>query len=81
MTAGAFPAVDPPGVDPEPTLQETTMKQFACGDVVPGCGRVFRGTEDQILLDVAAHARHDHGIVTVPDSMVAAVRAGMRVAV
>lgn len=53
------------------------MKQFACGDVVPGCGRTFRGTEEQILGEVAAHAAADHGMTAVPDSVLARVIANM----
>lgn len=55
------------------------MKQFSCGDVVPGCGRVFLGTEAQILADVAVHARADHGLTSITDSLVAAVRENMKV--
>ena len=53
------------------------MKQFACGDVVPGCTRSFRGSEDEILSAVAQHAQHDHGLTAVPDSLVAQVRGAM----
>ena len=53
------------------------MKQFACGDVVPGCSRTFRGSEDEILSAVAAHAHDDHGITDVPASLVAQVRSSM----
>ena len=54
------------------------MKQFACGDVVPDCHRTFRGTEAQILSAVAEHAQADHGLTSIPDSLVAAVRAQIR---
>lgn len=53
------------------------MKQFSCGDVVPGCRRVFTGSEEQILAGVAAHAHADHGLATVPDNLVAQVRGAM----
>lgn len=49
------------------------MKQFACGHVVPGCQRTFRGTQDQILTQVAQHARRDHGLSTVPAGLVSQV--------
>ncbi|MEI4279794.1 DUF1059 domain-containing protein [Klenkia terrae] len=52
------------------------MKSFACGDVVPGCGRAFTADdEDGILAQVAAHAAADHGLVDVPPALVAQVRA------
>ncbi len=53
------------------------MKQFSCGDVVPGCGRTFRGTQEQILQAVAAHAQVDHGLTAIPAGLVEQVRASM----
>ena len=51
------------------------MKEFACGAVVPGCVAVFRGEDDDaILAQVATHARDDHGMAEVPDSLVVQVR-------
>lgn len=51
------------------------MKQFACGDVVPGCQSAFVGVDDDaILAQVAAHARADHGLTDIPDSLVQQVR-------
>jgi predicted small metal-binding protein len=52
------------------------MKQFACGDVVPGCQSTWQlPTEEEILEQVADHARRDHGMESVPDEVVEAVRA------
>ncbi|CCH89242.1 conserved protein of unknown function [Modestobacter italicus] len=51
------------------------MKVFACGDVVPGCGRTFSAAdEDGILTQVAAHAAADHGLADVPPALVEQVR-------
>jgi predicted small metal-binding protein len=51
------------------------MKQFSCGDVVPGCRRTFRGAnDDAILTAVAAHAHDDHGLTEIPDALVVEVR-------
>lgn len=51
------------------------MKQFACGDVVPGCdARFVCSTEEEILAMVAAHAAGDHGMVEVPPAVVDEVR-------
>ena len=51
------------------------MKQFACGSVVTGCQAIFRGaTDDEILTQVAHHARHDHGLTEIPAQLVDAVR-------
>lgn len=54
------------------------MKSFACGDVVPGCdARFVCSTEDELLRKVAVHARADHGLTTLPDEVVEAVRAAI----
>ncbi|MDP9399262.1 MAG: DUF1059 domain-containing protein [Actinomycetota bacterium] len=51
------------------------MKQFACGDVVPGCdARFVYATEQEILGAVAAHARSAHGMTNVPSALVDQVR-------
>jgi predicted small metal-binding protein len=52
------------------------MKQFACGAVVPGCTATFEAEDqDQILEQVAVHAREDHGMDEVPDAVVEQVKA------
>ena len=54
------------------------MKQFACGDVVPGCDAQWVcSSEDEILAQVAVHARDGHGLTDIPDSLVDAVRASI----
>jgi predicted small metal-binding protein len=51
------------------------MKEFSCGDVVPGCVAKFRaGSEAEIMDQVAAHALHDHGMNDVPPEVADAVR-------
>ncbi|GAA2033766.1 DUF1059 domain-containing protein [Pseudokineococcus marinus] len=51
------------------------MKQFSCGDVVPGCRKTFSApTEADILGAVGAHARDDHGLAEVPAALVEQVR-------
>ena len=53
------------------------MKNFRCGDVVPGCTRAFTGTEEDILTRVALHAREDHGLVEIPAELVSQTRSAM----
>lgn len=53
------------------------MKRFRCGDVVPGCTAQFHGTEEDILGQVAEHARSVHGMTEIPDELVAQVRSRM----
>jgi predicted small metal-binding protein len=56
-------------------MEGSTMKRFACGDVVPGCDATFVcDTEDDVLFQVAQHAAAVHGMAEVPDSVVAQVR-------
>ncbi len=51
------------------------MKQFRCGDLIPGCDASFRGTENEILAAVSGHAATAHGLASVPPELVAQVRA------
>jgi predicted small metal-binding protein len=52
-----------------------TMKQFACGDVVPGCdARWVCDTDDEILAQVAVHGRDVHGLDDIPPELVDEVR-------
>lgn len=51
------------------------MKQFACGDVVPGCQAHWTADDDaELLALVAAHARDDHGLTDLPDELVEQVK-------
>ena len=55
------------------------MKQFSCGDVVPGCQAKFEADDEaELLAQVAAHAKRDHGMDSVPDDVVAQVKAKIR---
>ena len=54
------------------------MKQFSCGAVVPGCTATFTGqSDDEILGQVATHAKEDHGMQDVPPEVVDAVKANI----
>ena len=54
------------------------MKEFRCGDLVPGCTTTFEGeSEEEILKQVAVHAREDHGMDEVPPEVVDQVIAGI----
>jgi len=47
------------------------MKQFRCGDVVPGCQWVTRNDDEEALFDdIHAHARDEHGMDEVPPEVV-----------
>jgi predicted small metal-binding protein len=51
------------------------VKSFACGDVVPGCeARWVCSSEDEILVNVASHAREAHGLTQITDDLEQAVR-------
>jgi predicted small metal-binding protein len=51
------------------------MKSFSCGLVVPNCTAKFTGeTEEDVLAQVADHARRDHGMSDVPTELVDQVR-------
>jgi len=52
------------------------VKQFSCGDVVPGCTARFLGSSDEeILTAVADHARRDHGMSDIPAAIITMVQA------
>ena len=54
------------------------MKSFSCGDVVPGCeARWVCSSADEILREVAVHARVAHGLPMLSDSLVSQVRAAV----
>jgi predicted small metal-binding protein len=51
------------------------MKQFRCGDVVPGCEWTARN-EDEVALfaEIHSHAREAHGMDEVPPEVVHAIQ-------
>ncbi|HEX7664489.1 MAG TPA: DUF1059 domain-containing protein [Polyangiaceae bacterium] len=54
------------------------MKEFSCGDVVPGCKSRFRGaSENDIFEQVGKHAHEDHGLTEISEALVSAVRANI----
>ena len=51
------------------------MKQFACGDVVPGCHAQWTlATDDEILTALGEHAASAHGLVDLPLGLAAHIR-------
>jgi predicted small metal-binding protein len=56
--------------------QEGPMKQFRCGDVVPGCQWVARNEDEKKLFEeIHTHAREAHGMDEVPPEVVDAIHA------
>ena len=58
------------------------MKEYSCGDVVPGCGAQFRaGSEAEVLALCTVHAQHEHALTQpqMPDDLIARIRAVIRV--
>jgi predicted small metal-binding protein len=54
------------------------MKEFKCGDLVPGCDFVIEGeSDDQILEEVAVHVREEHGMDEVPPEVQDTIRASL----
>jgi predicted small metal-binding protein len=51
------------------------MKQFKCGDVVPGCQWVTRSDDEQHLFEeIQTHARDEHGMDEVPPEVADQIR-------
>jgi predicted small metal-binding protein len=52
------------------------MKQFRCGDVVPGCQWVTRNEDEtELFEEISSHARETHGMDEVPPEVVAQIQA------
>jgi predicted small metal-binding protein len=52
------------------------MKQFKCGDVVPGCQWVtLSEDEDELFAEISSHAREAHGMDEVPPEVVDQIHA------
>jgi predicted small metal-binding protein len=51
------------------------MKQFKCGDIVPGCEWVAGGDDETELMEqISTHARDVHGMDEVPPEVVVAIQ-------
>ena len=51
------------------------MKQFSCGDVVPGCTWVTRSEdEEELFAEIYSHAHDAHGMDEVPPEVVDLIR-------
>lgn len=53
------------------------LKTFRCGDVVPGCGQAFEGSEARVVDLACAHGEREHALRRTPE-LVEAVRRAMR---
>jgi predicted small metal-binding protein len=54
-------------------------KEIACHNVVPGCGfKATAASEDELLRQVAEHARVAHGVTEVSPELLATVRSAIR---
>jgi predicted small metal-binding protein len=52
-----------------------------CGELFAGCPGEARGeTQDELLRQVAEHARRDHGLAEIGESALARVKAAVRTA-
>ncbi len=55
------------------------MKEFRCGDVVPGCQWVARSEDDDgLFVQINSHARDVHGMDEVPAEVEDAIRDKIR---
>lgn len=53
--------------------------QLSCGDVMPGCAASFSGdTEDELMGQVADHARDEHGITEITPEVAEQVKSAVR---
>ena len=55
------------------------MKQFSCGDVVPGCSASFEAADEPSLFgQIAVHARVAHGLSEISPALLSQVRSKIR---
>ena len=55
------------------------MREFKCGEIVPGCDTTIEGeNDDEVLAKVAVHAREAHGMDEVPPEVAHDVRSRIR---
>ncbi len=48
---------------------------LACGDVVTGCAATFEaGSEDELMAQVADHARDEHGVTEITPELAEQVK-------
>jgi predicted small metal-binding protein len=54
------------------------MREFRCGELVPGCAAVIEGeSDDEVLARVETHARDAHGMPEVPPDVVDTIHASI----
>lgn len=54
------------------------MKQFKCGEIVPGCETQIEAESDQEIMEhIADHAREAHGMDEVPPEVEERIRAAI----
>ena len=54
-------------------------KEIACHDVVPGCGfKAVAEDEEELLRQVAEHAKQAHGVAEVSPELLAKVKGAIR---
>ena len=58
--------------------QPKSTRRIACGDVVAGCGFTARAeTDEELMKQVVAHAKHEHGVTEVTPELAAKVKAAI----
>jgi predicted small metal-binding protein len=54
-------------------------KQLRCGDLMPGCNFVAEGKDvSEVMAKAAAHAKKDHGMMTIPPEVAKKAQAAIR---
>ncbi len=52
---------------------------LACGDVVPGCdSKLEAGSEDELMAQVADHARDEHGVTEITPELAEQVKGAVK---
>jgi predicted small metal-binding protein len=59
----------------EITVRRPAMKEFYCGAIIHGCEtRIAASNEEDLIRSIDTHARVDHGMIELPESLLEQVR-------
>jgi len=54
---------------------------LACGDIVPGCAtKLEAGSEEELMSQVAEHARDEHGVTEITPELAGQVKGAIKTA-
>ncbi len=63
----------------EITVQRAAMRKLDCGAIIHGCEtRIIASSEEELLRAMDTHARVDHGLTGIPETLQSQIRRSVR---